>query len=84
MPAFGLSESGARIDGTALCVIGGAEGVVLSADLAKVDAATLDLFAERIAHLGGADASLPLTDAALVGEPERRVLERLNDTASPF
>ena len=84
MPAFGLSESGARIDGTALCVVDGAEGVVLSADLARVDEATLDLFAARIAQLGGADAALPLSDTALVGAPERRVLERLNDTATPF
>ena len=84
MPAFGLSESGRRIEGTALCLIASAGELVLSADLSRVDEATLDLFASRIAHLGGADAALPLADLDRISAPERTLMERLNDTGGAF
>ena len=80
MPAFGLSESGARIDGTALCVVSGSDGVSLMADLSLVDEATLDLFAARVAHLAGADDAAPVGDLDRLCGPEKDLLSRLNTT----
>ncbi|MCA0205889.1 MAG: LLM class flavin-dependent oxidoreductase [Proteobacteria bacterium] len=82
LPALGLSETGERIEGTALCLVAGPEGLVLSADLGRMDEATLDLFAARIAHLAGTEAPLAALD--LIGAPERTVMDRLNATARDF
>ncbi|WP_068298974.1 MupA/Atu3671 family FMN-dependent luciferase-like monooxygenase [Pararhodobacter sp. CCB-MM2] len=83
MPALGLSQ-GEAIEGVALCLIEGAQGLTLSADRAMVDEATLDLFAARLAQLAAADVQAPITDLPLVGAPEEAVLSRLNATARPF
>lgn len=83
LPALGLSETGQRIEGTALCLVAGPEGLSLSADLSKLDEATLDLFAARIAHLAGA-GDAPLADLDRIGAPERAVMDRLNATTQPF
>ena len=75
-PALGLSLTGERIAGTALCLVQGADGLRLVADPAQVDAATLDLFAARIAEVTDGSDLLCSTD--------RAVLARLNDTATAF
>ena len=75
VPALGLSQVG-RIEGTALCLIDGSEGLRLSADLALVDEATLDLFAARIGER--------VAGGGLVGPADAAVLERLNATAQAF
>jgi len=82
--ALGLSETGARIEGTALCIVAGPDGVALSGDMAKLDPATLDLFAARIAHLAGADDAAPLSALDLIGPEEHAVMAQLNDTARAF
>ncbi|HPD91887.1 MAG: LLM class flavin-dependent oxidoreductase [Rhodobacter sp.] len=82
VPALGLSETGTRIDGTALCVVAGPQGVSLCADLSRVDEGTLDLFAARIAHLAKAEG--PIAELDLLSAPERQILDRLNDTARAF
>ncbi|MCC0081139.1 MAG: LLM class flavin-dependent oxidoreductase [Rhodobacter sp.] len=81
-PVLGLSETGARIDGTALCIVSGPDGASLSADLAQMDEATLDLFAARIAHL--AEAEGPIAALDLLSAAERTILDRLNDSARAF
>ena len=70
VPALGLSHAG-RIDGTALCLIEDAEGLRLSADLSRIDEATLDLFVARLLE-------------AEPGAADRAILDRLNATAMPF
>ncbi|MCW1931252.1 MupA/Atu3671 family FMN-dependent luciferase-like monooxygenase [Pararhodobacter zhoushanensis] len=84
IPALGLSTAGERIDGTALCIVQGSEGMILSADLSLVDEATLDLCAGRIAHLASADTATPLATLDLISAPERAILNQLNATARPF
>ncbi|WP_370241476.1 MupA/Atu3671 family FMN-dependent luciferase-like monooxygenase [Pararhodobacter marinus] len=83
-PALGLSETGAPIDGVALCLVSAPAGLTLSADLSLTDEATLDLAVARIAHLAQADAATPLTKLDRLSAPERAILDRLNDTAAPF
>ncbi len=83
-PALGLSQTGARIDGTALCLVAGPDGLTLSADLSRIDSATLDLFAARIAHLAAADPEAPLAALDRISAPEQAILSRLNQTERPF
>ncbi|WP_417586780.1 MupA/Atu3671 family FMN-dependent luciferase-like monooxygenase [Pararhodobacter oceanensis] len=83
-PALGLSESGARIDGTALCVVAGPEGVSLSADLGKCDAALLDIYAARLELLAQADREAPVAELERISAPEREILATLNATERAF
>ena len=83
-PALGLSETGAPIEGVALCLVSGPAGLTLSADLSLTDEAALDLAAARIAHLAQADSTTPLAELDRLSAPERAILGRLNDTAAPF
>ncbi len=83
-PALGLSETGERIEGTALCVVSGTEGLTLSADLARMDEATLDMMAARIALLADADLDAPLADLDRISAPERAILAHLNATHREF
>lgn len=84
VPGFGLSESGARIDGTALCLISDAEGVTLSVDLSQVDEATLDLFAARITTLAEADDTVPLADLNLISPADTTLFDQMNATDRAF
>ena len=59
-PALALSLVGEHLAGSALCVIVDGPQAILSADLSRVDAATLDLFTSRVAHLAGAAQDAPL------------------------
>ncbi|MFN4100011.1 MAG: MupA/Atu3671 family FMN-dependent luciferase-like monooxygenase, partial [Pararhodobacter sp.] len=84
LPTPGLSEDGRRIDGVGLCVVTGPQGVTLSADLSRVDVATLDLFTARIAHLAEADETTALEGLDLLSGFERETMNRLNATAREF
>ncbi len=84
VPALGISETGAPIDGCALCVVEGPEGVALAAHAARVDAAMLDLWAERIAHLAQADPEAPLAGLDMLSAAETALIDRLNDTGCDY
>ncbi|HHX90692.1 MAG TPA: LLM class flavin-dependent oxidoreductase, partial [Paracoccus sp.] len=80
-PHLGLSETGGMIEGTALCLVSGDDGLSLMADTSRVDAETLSLFAARLTHLAGADGEAPLDTLDLLTARERALITRLNDTA---
>ena len=84
MPAFGLSDSGARIDGTTLCLVAGAQGVTLSADLSRIDEATLELFAARLSLMADADTTAPLSTLDRISAPEQAIIEQMNATTRDF
>ena len=81
MPHLGLSDTGAMIEGVALCLVSGAGSLKLMADTSRIDEATLDLFVARLNHLAGADGNAPLTTLDLITAPEQALLAALNDTA---
>ena len=83
-PALGLSESGSRIAGTALCIVSGDNGVTLSADLSLVDEATLDMMVARIAKLADADGTTPLAQLNRISAPEQTIMDQLNATTRDF
>lgn len=80
-PHLGLSETGEMIEGTVLCLVSGDDGLHLMADTSRIDAATLDLFVTRLAHLAGADGEAPLDTLDLITEAEQALTDTLNDTA---
>jgi len=80
-PHLGLSETGRMIEGTALCLVSGDDGLHLMADTNRIDGATLDLFTARLGHLAGADGEAPLDTLDLVSEPEIALITAVNDTA---
>ena len=80
-PHLGLSETGGMIEGTALCLVSGDDGLSLMADTSRVDAETLSLFTTRLTHLADADGETPLDTLDLLTAPERALIAGLNDTA---
>lgn len=83
-PMFGLSLNGQYIDGTAICIVAYGESVSLSADLSRIDEATLDLFAARIAHLQTMAEDAPTAGFDIISAPELAVIDRVNATERPF
>lgn len=80
-PHLGLSETGEMIAGTALCLVSGDDGLCLMADTSRIDEATLDLFAARLAHLADADGEAPLETLDLTTAYEKALIAGMNDTA---
>lgn len=84
LPALGLALDDAPIEGVGLCVIDGAGGLRLSADLSRVDEATLDLFVARLRHLQGAGRTTPVEALDRIAPEEKALLDAINRTAAPF
>ncbi|MCC6000249.1 MAG: LLM class flavin-dependent oxidoreductase [Pararhodobacter sp.] len=83
-PVIGLSESGLPIAGCVLTVVQTPDGARLVADAHRTDAAFLDIWAARIAHLAAVDAEAALTTLDLLSPAEKSLLDALNDPAQDF
>jgi len=84
VPHIGLSDAGAMIDGTVLCLVSGKDGLRLMGDASRMRDSEIALYAARIRHLAGVDGEAPLEALDLISEPERALMAALNNTARDY